>query len=202
MVVDRALVFLYEQVLGKDLDDIGPLDRADRPKRLPTVLSRDEVQRLFDALSAGPNRLVAPLLYGSGLHLSEALRLRVKEFDFDHGRLHVRDGKGGTDRTTVLPDCLHDPLRRHLKPVKAQHETDCADGVGGVYLPDALAEKNTRTPRPRSRRAPPVTRYAIHLQPICCRTAPTCGPFRSCWATSSCAPPCSTSTFWSRAARP
>ncbi|WP_263835798.1 tyrosine-type recombinase/integrase [Salinibacter sp.] len=142
MVVDRALVFLYEQVLGKDLDDIGPLDRADRPKRLPTVLSRGEVQRLFAALSAGPNRLIAHLLYGSGLRLSEALRLRVKELDFHHGRLHVRDGKGGTDRTTVLPDRLHDPLRRHLKPVKAQHETDCADGVGGVYLPDALAEKS------------------------------------------------------------
>ena len=142
VVLDRALVFLYEQVLGEDLDDIGPLDRADRPKRFPTVLSRGEVQRLFAALSAGPNRLVAPLLYGSGLRLSEALRLRIKELDFHHGRLHVRDGKGGTDRTTVLPDRLHDPLRRHLKPVKAQHETDCADGVGGVYLPDALAEKS------------------------------------------------------------
>ncbi len=137
----NALIFLYEQVLGVELDDIGPLDRADRPKRLPTVLSRKEVRRLFDAMSAGPNRLVAHLLYGSGLRLSEALRLRVKELDFDTGRLHVRDGKGGTDRTTVLPERLHGPLRRHLKKVKAQHEVDCAEGVGGVYLPDALAEK-------------------------------------------------------------
>jgi len=90
----NALVFLYEQVLGVELGDLGPLDRADRPKRFPTVLSRGEVQRLFAALSAGPNRLVAPLLYGSGLRLSEALRLRVKELDFDHGRLHVRDRQG------------------------------------------------------------------------------------------------------------
>jgi len=137
----NALMFLYEQVLGLELGDIGPLDRADRPRRLPTVLSRDEVQRLFAAFSPGPNRLIAHLLYGSGLRLSEALRLRVKELDFDHGRIHVRDGKGSKDRTTVLPERLHAPLQRHLKTVKAQHENDCAEGVGGVYLPDAIAEK-------------------------------------------------------------
>lgn len=141
MVLDRALIFLYEQVLEIELDDIGPLDRADRPKRLPTVLSREEVRQLFAALSPGPNRLTAHLLYGSGLRLSEALRLRVKELDVGTSRLHVWDGKGGTDRTTVLPERLHGPLRRHLKTVKAQHEADCADGVGGVYLPDAIAEK-------------------------------------------------------------
>jgi integron integrase len=137
----NALIFLYEQVLGVELGDIGPVDRADRPKRLPTVCSRNEVRRLFDAMSPGPNRLIAHLLYGSGLRLSEALRLRVKELDFANSRLHVRDGKGGTDRTTVLSERLQAPLRRHLKKVKAQHEADCADGVGGVYLPDALAEK-------------------------------------------------------------
>ncbi len=141
MVLDRALIFLYEQVLEIELDDIGPLDRADRPKRLPTVLSREEVRQLFAALSPGPNRLIAHLLYGSGLRLSEALRLRVKELDVGTSRLHVRDGKGGTDRSTVLPERLHGPLRRHLKTVKAQHEADCADGVGGVSLPDAIAEK-------------------------------------------------------------
>ncbi|WP_259182755.1 hypothetical protein [Salinibacter ruber] len=73
--------------------------------------------------------------------MSEALRLRVKELDVGTSRLHVWDGKGGRDRTTVLPERLHGPLRRHLKKVKAQHEADCAGGVGGVYLPDALAEK-------------------------------------------------------------
>ncbi|WP_263785312.1 integron integrase [Salinibacter grassmerensis] len=137
----NGLIFLYEQVLGVELDDVGPLDRADRPKRLPTVLSREEVHRLFDAMSTGPNRLIAHLLYGSGLRLSEALRLRVKELDVGTSRLHVRDGKGGKDRTTVLPERLHGPLRRHLRKVKVQYEEDCADGVGGVYLPDALAEK-------------------------------------------------------------
>ncbi len=137
----NALVFLYEQVLGVELGDLGPLDRADRPKRLPTVLSREEVRRLFAALPPGPNRLIAHLLYGSGLRLSEALRLRVKALDFDGGRVHVRDGKGGKDRTTVLPERLHAPLQRYLKKVRAQHETDCVEGVGSVYLPDAIAEK-------------------------------------------------------------
>jgi len=137
----NALIFLYEQVLGVELGSIGPVDRADEPRRLPTVLSRDEVRQLFAALSPGPNRLVAHLLYGSGLRLSEALRLRVKELDFDHDRIHVRDGKGGKDRMTVLPERLHDPLRRHLKTVQAQHQEDRAEGVGGVYLPDAFAEK-------------------------------------------------------------
>ncbi len=102
MVLDRALIFLYEQVLEIELDDIGPLDRADRPKRLPTVLSREEVHRLFDAMSTGPNRLIAHLLYGSGLRLSEALRLRVKELDVGTSRLHVRDGVGGVS----LPDAI------------------------------------------------------------------------------------------------
>ncbi|WP_240328313.1 tyrosine-type recombinase/integrase [Salinibacter ruber] len=151
-------------MLEIELDDIGPLDR---PKRLPTVLSREEVRQLFAALSPGPNRLIAHLLYGSGLRLSEALRLRVKELDVGTSRLHVRDGKGGTDRTRVLPERLHAPLRRHLKTVKAQHEADCADGVGGVSLPDALAEKypnaataspapSTRCPKTRRSSSPPL----------------------------------------------
>lgn len=75
------------------------------------------------------------------MRLSEALRLRIKELDFDHDRIHVWDGKGRKDRTTVLPERLHAPLQRHLQTVKAQHEEDRAEGVGGVYLPDALAEK-------------------------------------------------------------
>ena len=137
----NALTFLYDAVLDVPLGEIGAIKRADRPRRLPTVLSRNEVRRLFDALAPGPNRLVAHLLYGSGLRLSEALRLRVKELDFDLGRIHVRDGKGGKDRTTVLPECLHAPLRRHLQKVQAQYEDDCAAGHGGVSLPDAIKEK-------------------------------------------------------------
>jgi integron integrase len=244
-----ALIFLYEQVLDLERADIGPLDRADRPKRLPTVCSRDEVQRLFAALAPGPNRLIVHLLYGSGLRLSEALRLRVKELGFTHGRIHVRDGKGGKDRTTVLPERLHAPLRHHLKKVKAQHEEDCAEGVGDVYLPDAIAEKypNAATEwrwqyvfpstqlseDPRSgavrrhhRSDSAVQRavkqadddagiekhatchtlrhsFATHLLQdgtACPGRDPGGGPFSGCWATSNCAPPCSTSTSWSKAA--
>lgn len=137
----HALSFLYDAVLDEPLDDIGSLERADRPKRLPAVLSRSEVRRLFSAMRAGANRLVAHLLYGSGLRLSEALRLRVKDLGFSDHRILIRDGKGGKDRSTVLPERLHRPLQRHLRHVKAQHESDCAEGVGSVYLPNALAEK-------------------------------------------------------------
>jgi len=137
----NALSFLYEAVLDDPLGDIGPVERAERPKRLPAVLSRDEVQTLFSQMRAGPNRLVAHLLYGSGLRLSEALRLRVKDLGFANRRILVRDGKGGKDRSTILPDRLHQPLRRHLQQGKAQHESDCEEGVGSVYLPNALAEK-------------------------------------------------------------
>jgi integron integrase len=140
----NALVFLYDHVLDQSLGDIGTIERADRPKRLPTVLSQQEVRRLFKAMNdtqTRENQLVAHLLYGSGLRLSEGLRLRVKDLDFDQDRICVRDGKGGKDRNTVLPTRLQDPLQRHLRRVKAQHEVDCAEGVGSVYLPNALAEK-------------------------------------------------------------
>jgi integron integrase len=142
----NALTFLYDSVLDDPLGDIGTIERADRPKRLPTVLTRDEVRRLFAALSPGANRLVAQLLYGSGLRLSEGLRLRVKDLHFQAGRVIVRDGKGSKDRSTVLPERLAAPLRRHLRQVKAQFETDRANDVGGVYLPDALTEKYPNAP--------------------------------------------------------
>jgi integron integrase len=142
----NALTFLYEAVLDAPLGDIGTIERADRPKRLPTVLSRTEVRQLFAAMSPNENRLVAHLLYGSGLRLSEALRLRVKDLHFSNSRILVRDGKGGTDRSTVLPDRLHEPLRRHLRTVKVQFEEDRANNVDGVYLPDALTEKYPNAP--------------------------------------------------------
>lgn len=142
----NALVFLYEQVLDDPLGDIGTIERADRPKRLPTVLSRSDVRRLFAAMPSSENRLVAHLLYGSGVRLSEALRLRVKDLHFDAGRILVRDGKGGKDRSTVLPERLYDPLRRHLRKVKVQFEEDRTNGVDGVYVPDALREKYPSAP--------------------------------------------------------
>lgn len=137
----NALVFLYDAVLDQPLGDVGTIERVDRPKRLPTVLSQNEVRHLFRAMNPGANRLVALLLYGSGLRLSEGLRLRVKDLHFDAERVLVRDGKGGKDRSTVLPKRLYASLQRHLRTVNVQYEEDRANGVGGVYLPNALAEK-------------------------------------------------------------
>jgi len=142
----NALAFLYDHVLERPLGDIGTSERADRPRRLPTVLSRDEVRRLLEAMTTTANRLVAHLLYGSGLRLSEALRLRVKGLHVHNSRISVRDGTGGKDRVTVLPDRLHAPLRRHLQSVKAQFEADRANDVDGVYLPNALTKKYPNAP--------------------------------------------------------
>jgi integron integrase len=134
-----ALLFLYREVLQQDL---GPVDalRAKRPKRLPTVLTKDETLRLIGCLS-GTHQLMAKLIYGSGLRLMECLRLRVKDLEFDRRAIIVRDGKGAQDRVTVLPDSLIPLLKEHLQRVKALHEQDLAQGYGAVYLPDALARK-------------------------------------------------------------
>jgi integron integrase len=136
----NALVFLYRNVLGDPFPELEELVRAKRPARLPVVLSRDEVRRVLDRIE-GPPGLVANLLYGAGLRLLEALRLRVKDLDFPRNQLVVRDGKGQKDRVSVLPDRIQDGLRLHLRLVKIQHETDLSAGYGEVYLPDALARK-------------------------------------------------------------
>jgi integron integrase len=134
-----ALLFLYREVLHQDL---GPVDalRAKRPRRLPTVLTKGETLRLIGCLS-GTHQLMAKLLYGGGLRLMDCLRLRVKDLDFERRAIVVRDGKGGQDRVTVLPDSLIPALQEHLQRVKALHEHDLAQGYGAVYLPDALARK-------------------------------------------------------------
>jgi len=134
-----ALLFLYREVLHREL---GPVDalRAKRPKRLPTVLTKDETLRLIGCLS-GTHQLMAKLIYGSGVRLMECLRLRVKDLEFERRALIVRDGKGAQDRVTVLPDSLVPLLQEHLQRVKALHEQDLAQGYGAVYLPDALARK-------------------------------------------------------------
>lgn len=135
-----ALLFLYKHVLEKDLPWLDQVVRAKRPQRLPAVLSRAEVGLLLDELREAP-RLVASLLYGSGLRLSECLRLRVQELDFSRSELTVRDGKGGKDRVTLLPESLHGPLREQLRHAKAVHAQDLARGAGAVALPEALARK-------------------------------------------------------------
>jgi integron integrase len=135
-----ALLFLYRVVLRRDLAWLDELVRAKRPARVPTVLSRSEVAALLAELD-GVVRLVASLLYGAGLRLLEAMRLRVKDVDFERGEITVRDGKGRKDRVTLLPAAAREPLRRHLEQVRRQHERDAARGRGCVALPDALARK-------------------------------------------------------------
>ncbi len=136
----NAIVFLYTQVLGIDLGDLGEFLHASRRKRLPVVLSTEEVQRLLTSLPDA-FRLVGQLLYGTGMRLMECLRLRVKDVDFDRSQILVRWGKGGKDRVTILPDTVRSALMEHLKRVRQLWEADIREGFGAVTLPDALARK-------------------------------------------------------------
>jgi integron integrase len=141
-----ALLFLYRDVLKTPLDI--PIDaiRAKKPKRLPTVLTKEETLRVIARLS-GTQRLMAKLLYGGGLRLMECLRLRVKDLDFAQHQIIVRDGNGMEDRLTTLPDSLIGPLQEHLSHVKHLHAQDVAQGLGAVYLPFALERKYPRAGR-------------------------------------------------------
>jgi integron integrase len=136
----NAILFLYREVLQLPLDEKIEATRSRKKKRLPTVLSRDEVRRLLSNIQ-GTQLLMAQMLYGSGLRLMEAVRLRVQDLDFDNRQLSVRDGKGGKDRSTLFPEPLHAPLRRHLEEVRTLFEQDMANGAAGVYLPNALERK-------------------------------------------------------------
>ena len=134
-----ALVFVFKEILGTP---VGALEmtRAARSKRLPLVLTREEVAAILAELS---NRygLISRLLYGSGLRLLECLRLRVKDIDFQYRQIIVRDGKGEKDRVTVLPSAVEATLREHLIRVQQQHDFDLDQGLGRVHLPFALAVK-------------------------------------------------------------
>ena len=136
----NALVFLYREVLGLELGDLAEALRATRPKRLPVVLTREEVGRLFIAME-GTHRLMAQLLYGTGLRLMELLRLRIKDVDFGQNQIVVRGGKGNKDRVTVLPDRLKAELQTHLERVRLLHEKDLAEGLGWVELPEGMQRK-------------------------------------------------------------
>ncbi|HXH13343.1 MAG TPA: integron integrase [Alphaproteobacteria bacterium] len=135
-----ALLFLYRNVLNTPLDLRIEAIRAKKPKRLPAVLTKEETLTVIERLSGTP-RLMAKLLYGSGLRLMECLRLRVKDLDFAQRQIIVRDGKGLEDRVTMLPESLIIPLQEHLAHVKRIHAQDVAHGVAPVYLPSALARK-------------------------------------------------------------
>lgn len=135
-----ALVFLYESVLQIPVGDLGEFPKAKRRHRLPVVLTKDEVQRLFSHLDGQP-LLMARLLYGTGMRLAEMLSLRVKDIDFSSGTIHIRHGKGGRDRVTVLPVKLADPLRAQLAKARACFDADRAQNLPGVHLPHALETK-------------------------------------------------------------
>jgi integron integrase len=141
-----ALLFLYREVLAKDVRWLEGVVRAKAPTRLPVVLTVDEVERLLRAMQ-GTHRLVAELLYGTGLRIMEALRLRVKDVEFARAEILVRDGKGAKDRVTMLPRRLFTPLRRQIARTKEIHASDLAEGFGDVWLPSSLARKYPTAPR-------------------------------------------------------
>jgi len=135
-----ALLFLYKDVLGIKLLWLDGLVRAKRPRRLPTVLTRDEVRRVLSHVS-GTRWLLLSLIYGAGLRQNECLSLRVKDVDLEGRKLLVRDGKGAKDRVTVLPQSLITPVATHIDNVKNLHMADLAKGFGEAPLPHALRSK-------------------------------------------------------------
>ena len=136
----NALAFLYRHVLGRPLGQLGAFRQARPKKRIPVVLSREEIRGILRHLD-GRHWLLACLMYGSGLRLMEAVRLRVKDLDFPHQAIFVRQGKGGKDRIVTLPAELMPPLRQYLGTVRMLHDKDLKDGFGAVQLPHALARK-------------------------------------------------------------
>lgn len=136
----NAILFLYKEVLKSPIEADIRANRATKPRRLPTVLSRKEIQALFQHLS-GRSLLMAELMYAAGLRITEVHRLRVQDFDFDNKQLYIRDSKGGKDRTTLLPELLHKKIVSQLETVKTIHKTDLENGYGEVSLPDALSRK-------------------------------------------------------------
>jgi integron integrase len=135
-----ALLFLYREVLQRNLEGLDGVVRARRPQRLPLVLAPSEVKAVLDHMQGVP-RLMAWLLYGGGLRVLECCRLRVKDVHFERGALTVRDGKGQKDRETVLPARMFEPLRSHLERMRRQHQADLARQAGSVALPHALDRK-------------------------------------------------------------
>jgi integron integrase len=136
----NALLFLYREILRKDIGYVNGVVRAKRPNRLPIVLTRPEVRSILGLLD-GSDWIMAMLLYGAGLRLMECLRLRVKDVDFTSNQIVVRAGKGDKDRHTMLPAAVKEPLAKHLDVVRRQHQRDLERGMGRVALPNALERK-------------------------------------------------------------
>jgi integron integrase len=135
-----AVLFLYRHVLEVDVGDLGNVVRARKSHHVPIVMTRAEVRAVLAEMS-GETKLMASLLYGSGLRLSECINLRVQDIDLDGGEIVIFNGKGSKDRVTMFPDSLSEPLRQHLKTIRAIHQQDLADGWGRVQIPEALQRK-------------------------------------------------------------
>lgn len=138
-----ALLFLYREVLGVALPWLDNVTRAKKPQRLPTVLTPGEVKAVLDRIAGGDGvyALMARLLYGTGMRLMECVRLRVKDVEFTRREILIRDGKGGKDRVTMLPEAMIQPLVAHLERRRRLYDDDRAAGRAEVWLPDALARK-------------------------------------------------------------
>lgn len=135
-----AILFLYKEVLKIPLETDFQFIGAKKPKRLPIVLSKKEVHKVLNRMT-GTTKIIAQLLYGSGLRISEVVRLRVQNIDFEQRQILVRDGKGAQDRITMLPESVVEPLKTHLLSVQDLHQHDLQKGYGRVYLPNALSRK-------------------------------------------------------------
>ncbi len=136
-----ALLFLYKNILGITIVRPEHIVRAKKPKRLPVVMNREEIAQFFSLLPDNDYGLFIRLLYGTGMRLMEALRLRIQDIDFKSNEITIHAGKGAKDRKTMLPVSLKFPLQKHLEQVKAIYKADCAEGFGAVVLPSALAKK-------------------------------------------------------------
>jgi integron integrase len=139
----NALLFLFRHVLKRSIEDIDTAVRAKRGSKLPVVLTIEEVRHLFENME-GKDRLIAEMIYGSGVRLMELARLRVQDIDFEAKTIFVRSGKGDKDRCTILPEAVIERLKEHLKDVEALHKKDLTAGHGAVHLPDALERKYPR----------------------------------------------------------
>lgn len=141
-----AILYLYKEVLGIDLPWLSEVTRAKKPKKLPVVLTREEISRLLLQADGGDMGLVIRLLYGTGMRLLEACRLRVKDVDLSRREIIVRDGKGAKDRVTMLPESLRQPIIEQIERTTEWFARDRAEGLDGVYLPHALARKYPEAP--------------------------------------------------------
>ena len=136
----QGILYLYKNILNRDVGWIENIKRSTRVKHLPVVLSKQEVKKVFEKLD-GTNKIIVSLLYGGGLRLAEALQLRIKDIDFDYKQILVRDGKGEKDRHTILPDTVIPELKQHLNNVYVLHKEDLKCGRGETILPYALKKK-------------------------------------------------------------